>query len=161
MLVPYAARHTQLLQKALQQRNVRSENVFSDITGATGLLILDAIPVGERDPVKLVQRRDACCRNSVEIIARALRGRWRDERFCAQRQALTLCRKYHQQIAQCDRHSDAHLATFEDQSDGQPLPQTPRPATHENEAQLSSNRSFQFSTNHLPGLPHAPNKLLT
>ena len=130
MLVQYAAQHTQHMQKALQQMNVRLEKVLSDITGVTGLLILDVILAGERDPLKLAQRRDERCQNSQEIIAQALRGNWRDEHLFALRQALTLYRLYHQQIAECDRHIETHLATFTDQTDGQPLPPAPRRAKH-------------------------------
>jgi transposase len=130
MLVQYAAQHIQHMQKALQQMNVRLDKVLSDITGVTGLMILDAILDGQRDPVKLAQLRDERCQNSAETIAQALRGNWRDEHLFALRQARTLYRLYHEQIAQCDRQIEAHLATFADQTDGQPLPPSPRRAPH-------------------------------
>ena len=40
----------QHLQKALTQMNVQIQHVISDLTGLTGLAILDAIVEGERDP---------------------------------------------------------------------------------------------------------------
>jgi hypothetical protein len=41
-LVQMASQHVQHMQKALTQRNVQFQHVISDITGLTGLAILDA-----------------------------------------------------------------------------------------------------------------------
>lgn len=79
MLVEHAAQHIQHMQKALQQMNVRLDTVVSDITGVTGLRILEAILAGERDPEKLARLRDPRCSHSEETIARALKGHWREE----------------------------------------------------------------------------------
>jgi transposase len=130
MLVQYSAQHIQHMQKALQQMNVRLDNVLSDITSLTGLQILDAILGGERDPHKLAHLRDPRCANPEEVIAQALHGNWREEHLFALRQARELYRLYHQQIAACDDQIQAYLATFEDQTDGQPLPPGPRHGKH-------------------------------
>ena len=58
MLVKSAASHIQHMQKALQQMNLRPDNVVSDITGQTGQRILKAIRGGERDVAKLGAMRD-------------------------------------------------------------------------------------------------------
>src|SRR5512138_595959 len=58
MLVKSAASHIQHMQKALQQMNLRLDNVVSDITGQTGMRILKAILQGERDVQKLGAMRD-------------------------------------------------------------------------------------------------------
>ena len=52
-LVQMAAEHTMHMQKALSQMNLQLHHVLSDITGLSGMRILDAILAGERDPVKL------------------------------------------------------------------------------------------------------------
>ncbi len=49
-LVQMSSQHIQHVQKALSQMNVQLHHVISDITGATGLAILDAILSGERNP---------------------------------------------------------------------------------------------------------------
>ena len=49
-LIRSCAREIQHMQKALQQMNVKLTNVISDITGATGMLIIRDIVAGERDP---------------------------------------------------------------------------------------------------------------
>lgn len=45
-----AAEHTMHMQKALNQMNLQLHHVLSDITGLSGMRILDDILAGERDP---------------------------------------------------------------------------------------------------------------
>lgn len=122
MLVEHASHHIQHMQKALEQMNLKLTNVLSDITGRTGMAILDAILAGERDPVKLAQHRDARCKNSRETIAKSLHGNWRDDHLFELRQAVELYRTYRQKLAECDHQIEQYLSTFEDKTDGTPLP---------------------------------------
>ncbi|MEK7326754.1 MAG: transposase, partial [Chloroflexota bacterium] len=78
-LLEHRAPHILHMQKALQQMNLQLHHVLSDVTGTTGLAILRAIVVGERDPVKLAQLRNSACKSSEETIAQALTGRWKAE----------------------------------------------------------------------------------
>jgi transposase len=117
MLVQYASQHTQHMQKALQQMNVRLDKVLSDITGVTGMSILEAILEGERDPAKLAQLRDSRCQKDEATIAKALQGTWREEHLFALRQALTLYKVYRQEMAECDRQIEAHLESFAAQTE--------------------------------------------
>jgi transposase len=126
MLVTYAGQHIQHMQKALEQMNVKLTEVVSDITGVTGMGIIQAILRGERDPVALAQRRDPRCKESEATIARALLGTWRQEHLFALRQAVALYEFYHQQISACDGAIEAHLRTFADHSGGQSVPYRPR-----------------------------------
>ena len=50
MLVQYASQHIQHMQKELTQMNVKLRHVISDITGKTGMRIIEAIVAGERGP---------------------------------------------------------------------------------------------------------------
>jgi transposase len=112
MLVKSAARHVQHLQKALTQMNLQLHHVISDLTGLTGLAILDAILAGERDPQKLAALRDRRIKASDATIAKALRGDYRAEQLFTLKQALALYRYYHAQVLDCDREIEKHLATF-------------------------------------------------
>ena len=112
MLLQCAAQHIQHMQKALTQMNVKLEKVLSDITGLTGLSILDAILAGERHPKTLAKLRDPRCQHSEETIAKSLQGNWRAEHLFALRQAVNLYRVYHQQVAECDQQIESHLATL-------------------------------------------------
>jgi transposase len=53
-LVQMASQHTMHMQKALSQMNVQIHHVLSEVTGVSGLAMLDAILAAERDPVILV-----------------------------------------------------------------------------------------------------------
>jgi transposase len=126
MLVTGAAQHIQHMQKALEQMNVKLTEVVSDITGVTGMRIIQGILHGVRDPEGLARLRDPRCKESEATIARALHGNWRQEHLFALRQAVALYEFYHQQITDCDQAIEAHLRTFADQSGGKPLPYRPR-----------------------------------
>ncbi len=116
MQVRYAACHVQHMQKALEQSNVKLTEVVSDITGVTGMSIIQAILAGERDPVKLAQLRDERCKQSEEQIARALEGTWRPEHLFELRQAYDLYQFHHRQINECDQQVEAELANFPNQA---------------------------------------------
>jgi transposase len=112
MQVRYTASHVQHMQKALEQMNVKLTEVVSDITGVTGISIIEAILDGERDPVKLAKLRDGHCHHSEDEIALALQGTWRPEHLFELRQAYDLYQFHHRQITECDQQAEAELAKF-------------------------------------------------
>src|SRR6266436_2963377 len=57
-LVQMSSSHVQHMQKALDQMNLQLHHVISDITGLTGMTILEAILAGERNPHTLAALRD-------------------------------------------------------------------------------------------------------
>ena len=118
MLVEYASHHIQHMQKALTQMNLKLQHVISNITGKTGMDIIEAIVAGERDPWKLAQFRRPGMKADAATIARSLQGHWREEHIFELTQALELYRFYHDKIAECDREIEAQLERFEDRSDG-------------------------------------------
>ena len=120
MLVEYASQHIQHMQKALTQMNVKLQHVIRDITGKTGMDIMEAIAAGERDLRKLARLRDPRTRADGAAIARPLQGHWREEHIFELTQALELYRAYQGKIAECDREIEARLEQFEDRSDGEP-----------------------------------------
>jgi transposase len=62
-LVQMAAQHTMHMQKSLSQMNIQLHHVLSEITGISGMAILDAILAGERD-----QRSwQACVIGALEV----------------------------------------------------------------------------------------------
>ena len=122
MLVEYASQHVQHMHKALTQMNVKLQHVIRDITGKTGMDIMEAIVGGERDPRKLAQLRDARIKADEATIDRSLRGHRREEHIFELTQALELYRAYQGKIAECDREIEAQLERFEDRSGGEPPP---------------------------------------
>jgi transposase len=106
--------------------NVKLPEVVSDITGVTGMAIIEAILAGERDARKLARLRDERCKRTEAQIARALHGNWREEHLFALKQALQLYQNYRHLLRDCDAKLEAHLATFADKSGGEKLVLKPR-----------------------------------
>lgn len=123
-LVAAASIHVQHLQKALTQMNLQLHNVITDITGKTGLAILDAIFAGERDPNTLAEFRDPHIKASQETIAKSLVGDYRFEHLFVAKQALGAYSYYQQLIAECDQQLEAQLARFEPRVDPEAKPPT-------------------------------------
>ncbi len=122
MLVEYAAQHVQHMHKALTQMNVKLQHVISDITGKTGMDIIEAIVGGERNPRRLARFRRPGMKADEATVAKSLQGHWREEHIFELTQALELYRFYQSKIARCDREIEARLLRFEDLSDEEPLP---------------------------------------
>ena len=84
-LVREGARHTQRIQKTLEDANIKIAGVISDILGASGRAFLDALIAGETDPEKLADLARGRLRASRAQIVEALRGRMREHhRFMLQ-----------------------------------------------------------------------------
>ena len=125
-LVQVASAHLLRLQKALDQMNVQLHRAVTDITGTTGLTILDAIIAGERDPQKLATFRDHRCKKSVAEIAAALKGDWKGEQLFALRQSLAAWRYHHQLADECMLEIHRLAAQLESQTQATPPPPTKR-----------------------------------
>jgi transposase len=123
-LIQTASSHVLRMQKALDQMNLQIHHMISDITGLTGLRIIDAILAGERDPKKLAELRDGRIKASEETIVKALIGDYRREHLFTLRQSLAAWRNYQQLIAECDREIEHQLKTFDNKIDttAKPLP---------------------------------------
>jgi transposase len=122
MLVKNAASHIQHMQKALQQMNLRLDNVVSDITGQTGQRILKAILHGERDVQKLGAMRDRNCKASAEMIAQSLVGNYRQEHLFALKQAVELFEIYQAKIGECEAEMEKYLQSLSGKREDEPPP---------------------------------------
>jgi transposase len=130
-LIESCGREVQHMQKALQQMNVHLHHAVSDLVGATGLRILDAILAGERNPKVLVQLRDdkLCKKTSKEELEKALEGDWREEHLFALKQGLETYRHLLKQVVECDEKVQQALAELETPEHNQPegpIPQNPK-----------------------------------
>jgi len=126
-----AAAQVQRMQKSLALMNVHLHNVISDITGKTGLAILDAVLAGERDPHKLAQLRDYRIRASSDIIVKSLEGDWREEHLFTLEQCLSLYRTYQKMMHECDVKIERLMKRFESEPEQSqtcdaPAPKAPR-----------------------------------
>lgn len=74
-LVREQVQHRQRIQKVLERCNMKLGNVVSDVTGASGRAILEAVIAGERDPAKLADLADPSIKRTKWLpLARSLRG---------------------------------------------------------------------------------------
>jgi len=109
-LVQSAATSQQWMEKALVPMNLQLHLVVSDVVGATGLRILEAILAGERDPRALVRLRDVRCSKSTEAqMEAALTGHYTEEGLFVLRQSLQAWKFYQKQLAVCDKQIERVL----------------------------------------------------
>lgn len=101
-LIHSATREVLHLQKAMEQMNLKLDNVFSDILGKSGQAIIKAILDGERDPKKLSALADSRCKTSKEEIEKSLQATWDEEHLFEMKQSDSLYQTYQQLIMECD-----------------------------------------------------------
>src|SRR5947207_2099950 len=94
--------------------NLHLHHVLTDLSGQSGLAILDAILAGERDAKKLAGLADRRVKQRPAQIEAALTGDYRAELLFVLSQALQNYRQLQHQIAQCDLAIDQQLATIGD-----------------------------------------------
>ena len=113
-LVECAAMWIEHMQKALNEMNLHLHHVLSDISGQSGLAILEAIVAGERNPRKLASLAHYRVQKSQAQIEAALTGDYRPELLFVLSQSLSNYRQMQQQIAQCDLSIEKQLASMAD-----------------------------------------------
>jgi transposase len=101
-LLETAAVTTQQMHKYLRLLNLRLDVVVRDVTGQTGMAIIEAVCRGETDPQVLASFRHGNCRKSAAEIARALHGNGRGDLLFALSQELDLYKVLQEKIAACD-----------------------------------------------------------
>jgi transposase len=125
-LIADASRYILRMQKALEQMNIKLTEVISDITGVTGMAIIEAIVGGERDPRSLARFRQAGCKNDRKTLVHALEGTWRAEHLFELRQCLEFYQFYQRQIAACDGAINEQLKGMAVPIERKPLPEGKR-----------------------------------
>jgi transposase len=145
-VIQHRSPHVNQMQQALKLMNVQLSEVLTDITGLTGMSIMRAIVMGERDPVALAQFRAPSCKSSQETIAKALTGTWKDEQIFVLQQALALYDAYTAQLEICDRQIEQYLQTMESRgTPNAPLPELPASKHHKkakNEATFNARAQY-------------------
>src|SRR5271165_4592964 len=112
-LIQMAAEHVLHMQKALDQMNLQIHRVLNDITGVSGLKILDAILAGERDPLSLARLCHGGVKNSEDTIAKSLEGDYRPEHLFALRQSLAAYHYYQNLVLEVDQEIKLQLGELQ------------------------------------------------
>jgi transposase len=126
-LVAEAGSSVQRMQKVLTEMNVQLSNVLSDLSGVSGMKIINAILEGERDPQVLAAMVMPGVKATPEDITKSLEGNWREELLFVLRQHLELYRFYQKKITHCDRQLRKHLESLGSKVDPQTQPLGPWP----------------------------------
>jgi transposase len=126
-LVAQASSAIQRMQKALIEMNIQLSNVLSDLSGVSGMAIVQAILNGQRDPQKLAALADPQVKASKKVIAKSLEGNWRPELVFVLRQQVEMYRMCHDKIAACDLQLQLHLQSMAPRVELEAQPLGPRP----------------------------------
>ena len=116
-MVAMSSQHILHMQKAMREMNLNLEITISDITGVTGLAIIDAIVAGERDPAKLAEFRDPRTKATEETIRKSLEGDYREELIHILRQSLEFYRYTRKQITETDELIQKYMREVESKVD--------------------------------------------
>jgi transposase len=102
-----ASMHINHMQKALTEMNIRLTEVLSQIHGASGLAIIEAILKGERNKEKLLKMcHISIIKNKKDEVLKSLNGKYTQAGLFALEQAFDSYNFYQNQIQQCDQMLD-------------------------------------------------------
>lgn len=101
-LIKQSSCATKKMQKYLRLMNIRLDVVVKDVVGLTGLKIIKAIAMGEKDPQKLASLRHYNCKKSEEEIAKALHSNGRKDFLYALKDELETYEFIQKKIRECD-----------------------------------------------------------
>jgi len=136
--VESAARSVQHMQKALDGMNLHVHHALSDLTGQSGMAMIEAIVAGERDAQKLAAMANWRVKKTPEQLAAALTGNYREEELFVLGQALASYQHFQQQIAVCEKKCLEQLEVLAKQASAasvEDTPSTPEVATEPTEPQ--------------------------
>jgi hypothetical protein len=140
-LIEIASVHVQHMHKALTQMNLQIHHVLSDITGLSGMAIIEAIVAGERSPVRLAALCNQRVRSDQETVIKSLVGNYRSEHLFTLKQSLNAYKHYQELIADCDREIERLMRLLNGKID--PPPSSPATPTDPRFQKRSKNQ-FRF-----------------
>ena len=99
-----------LMQKALTQMNIRLAEAINDITGASGIKMIQSILNGETDPEVLVNLcHSSILKNKRDLVLKALNGEYKKEHLFALKQAYQTWEYFNSLILECDKEIEKLL----------------------------------------------------
>lgn len=135
-----ASMHVNHMQKALTEMNIRLGEVLSQIHGASGLAIIEAILKGERNKEVLLSLcHSSVIKNKKDEVLKSLNGMYTKAGLFALRQAWDAYNFYQQQIQQCDQMLDEMMKKMTDgNNEGEQKSQSKRKAVRHNKPTISN-----------------------
>lgn len=111
-LISERSRHVNRMQKVLEDANVKLASVASDVVGASGRAMLDALLAGETDPRVLAEMAKGRLRQKRAALAEALEGRVRPHHRLLLRTHLNLIDGLDASIASLTAEIEERLRPF-------------------------------------------------
>src|SRR5215210_2083962 len=108
-LLDNAADTTRKMQKYLRLLNLRLDVVVKDVTGLTGMAIIEAICKGEASAEALASLRHGNCKKSEEEIAKALQTNGRKDYLFALKHEYEMYQNLQSAIKDCDNEIEKLL----------------------------------------------------
>ena len=101
------------MQKSFELMNIKFHTVINDITGKTGIAVIEAIIAGERNAAHFIPLIDRRIKANHETIQKSLQGNWRAEHLFTLEQNYELYKTYRQRIEICDLQIEKQLQQYE------------------------------------------------
>ena len=157
------ARELNRMQKSMEQMNIKLGSVVSDIDGASGMKIIQAILAGERSPQKLSSLASNLCKKSKEEIALALEGTWDSEHIFGLKQSFQTYEFLKKQIEECDAEMQIFLDSYPVESavdlEAKPLERSSKNINKKNKINFDiesyAYQIFGVNLMKIPGISHA------
>jgi len=111
-LIEQSAMYINKIQKALRLMNIRLDVVIRDVVGKSGLNIIEAILLGNRDPHYLASLVDIRMKRSKAEIVEGLHGWWREELLFELRNCFEFYKLYERALADCDKEIEEKLRNY-------------------------------------------------
>lgn len=116
MIIAQMSTETLRMQKALEQMNIKLNNVIRDINGKTGSTIISKILKGERRPEVLAEYRDPRIKASKELLIKSLEGNWRQEQIFNLHLAYNHYHFLQKQLKECDVECEKIINNMSDKT---------------------------------------------
>ena len=107
------------MQKAMRLMNICLDQVLSNVVGASGRAIVEAILEGQRDPSALADLASKRIKKSRAEVAKALHGDWREEHLFELKQCYEMYQILVQKRLECDHKIEEVLTQRIAQNEGQ------------------------------------------
>jgi transposase len=118
------------MQKAMELMNIKLHTVINDITGESGLAVINAIISGERNAENLEKYVGKYVKTDRQTILKSLQGTWRSEQLFLLKECYHSFCYYKERIAVCDQEIERQLKIF--QQSTHKSTQSKRPNKHAN-----------------------------
>jgi transposase len=105
------------MQKSLDLMNLKIHTVIRDLTGKTGMSIVEAIINGERKAANFLPLVDKRIKADTETLCKSLEGNWRWEHLFLLKQSCIMYKFIQEQIALCDDEIEGVLQMMADRQE--------------------------------------------